>query len=591
MKIYNKILTSFLVSALGLAAVSCNDNDITYDVADMPENLVYFPSGGNTYFTLKSGETSVSIPVYRTSKSGSLSVNVAVKALDEYEGDSPYTFSTTVDFADGQNIGYISVTYDPDLVEFDDEQQFELTLLSNTINVGPSTEIVTLVYPSPWTSLGVGTYIDEFDWVNENGAVTTVEFFQNDLDPSLFRVTNPYEWDLETDRPEYFQFRLLQPGETYLDQVIPDDLGETIVAYSDFPIEYYADYETDLYLVFPGRFGADSFPVETWVYNYVVDWQDNGLPGEIHLSPYYYMFGVGGWNETANEEITILFPGYNKADLSVAVTYNGMLHKADESMEVVAYVELGADVTDAKVAVVPGGSISQDILDGIEDGSIESQVISETSQVNLAFDVANPTGKYSIVAISYYDGEARDYDYATFSYTAGTPETWTLVSEGLYTYLEFWQENLGLEPEVLELYESDSTPGKFKITHWMNDQDFLFTVDEDGTIYVEEEQNTGVSAGGDEVWVDDGTLWGLDPGYLEDGVYNFSVVYYNSVSFDYYDYGVETFEPSTAGVAVSYKTRATSVSFQKGKSVKLNKKAKASPTMRKKPLSFHLIKE
>ena len=595
---FNKYFSLAVMAMMGAGFVtSCDDSKDYYGYEVYPGAAggdVYFPGNSQTQFSLDSDGGSFTVNLVRSDDSETQTVPVNVESLSSTNVSSLFTFPTSVTFNQGSKTAAYTITYVSFTeagVDYDTYQSYLLSISSEY--QGPfasgSNELeINAVFPSPWTLLGTGTFTDEFDWVNSNGATTTVQFYQNDIDPKLFRVSNPYEWITESDYEEYFQFYLLEAGDSYGSTVIPEGLP-TIVAYDDFAIEYYDDYSTDMYLVFPGRFTNFADP-STWVYNYVVDWQDNGLPGEIHLSPYYYFFGVGGYNETTAEDITIVFPGYESLDTSVAVTYNGMLHKTDESLEAVAYVELGADVTEAKVALVAGSSVNSDVIAAIEDGSVESQSISASGQVNIPFDADNEEGKYSIVAISYYNKESRGYDYATFTYTPATAETWSLVGTGLYTYLSFWEENLGLEPEVLELYESDATPGKFKITHWMNDQDFKFTVDADGTIVVAEEQSTGVTSGGVEIWVDDLTLWGLDqPGYLEDGVYNFSVIYYNSVSGGYYAYGYETFEPSTAGTS-SYNTRSGRASLVKGRTMLLNKKANLTSRLHKNVMSFDAIR-
>ena len=589
MKIFNRhIFTAAILATSFGMLTSCSDKD-DYMPGGMVDGVqAYFPSTESTSYQLSANVNTFTIAVYRVNDSETVSVPVTVTASSTNTATDAFTFPGSVSFNAGEKKANILVEYNLDEISYDQSQSFTVKLDDTaTTPYGASEVTISVVYLSPWTLLGTGKYTDTWDWVNDDGETTTVQFYQNGNDPNLFRITNPYEWYISVERPEYFEFRLLQPGDVFYNQTVPD-LGITMVGYNDFPIEWNSNYDDDIYLVFPGRFTSLADPIN-WVFNYVTDWQDNGLPGEIHISPYYYMFNNGGWNYTTSEPISMIFPGFNPVDVSVAVTYNGMLHKADETLEAVAYVELGADVSEAKVAVVAGSFPSTEQLNGIEDGSIESVTISATSQVNLAFDEANPEGKYSVVAISYYEGESRSYDYATFTYTPATAETWSLVGTGLYTYLEFWEENLGLEPEVLELYESDATPGKFKITHWMNDQEFKFTVNADGTIYVAEEQPTGVTAGGAEIWVDDLTLWGEDqPGYLEDGVYHFSVIYYNSVSGGYYDYGYETFEPSTAGTA-SYTTRGSRLNSLKGRTTKLNIKTSFNSYLNKKGMKIETL--
>lgn len=551
------------------ALISCSDKD-DYTPGELENGTrVYFAATEQTQYTLTEDASSFSVNVYRVDDSESETVNLTITPSSENSASGVFSYPSSVTFDKGSKTASIVFSYDlSKLVDdegaylYDDAQDFLIKIdESSSTAYGQSELEITAVYPSPWTLLGEGTYSDAFDWVNEDGETAKVEFYQNDLDPNMFRITNPYEWDVQAEQQAYFQFYLLPPGSSYGDIEIPEDFNTTIVAYNDFAIEYYADYGGDLYLVFPGRFTSLDNPSD-WAYNYVVDWQDNGLPGEIRLSPYYFIFEAeGGWNQTTEEPITIVFPGYTQLDTSVEVTYSGMLTKSDNSLEAVAYVEFGADVTEAKVALV-AGNVSSDILDGIEDGSIESQTISASSQVNIPFDADNEEGKYTIVAVAYYQGEARDYGTASFKYTPATAETWAYVATGTYTFLnEMWGEDEDdVVTDVLDLYESEATPGKFKIADWMGaDYPLVFTVADDGSISFQE-QETGL--------VEDGygmiNVMGINeyfeetdyPSYLKDGVYNFAIVYF--VDAGYFAYGYETFVPAgdeaVPAMALSAKT-------------------------------------
>lgn len=574
-----------LAILLSGAMLSCSDKD-DYSPGE-PETgaQVYFPGNAQTQYTLTDDATTFSVPIYRADDSETITVALDITPAEDNTLNDAITYPSSVTFNAGEKTAYIVFTYnleemmdDEGNYIYDEGQNFLIEIEeSQTTKYGANYLDITAIYPSPWTSLGKGKYIDEYDWVNEDGDTTEVEFFQNDLDKNLFRVTNPYEWDTESDRAEYFEFYLLPPGSSYGEIEIPEDFGTTIVAYSDFAIEYIADYESDLYLVFPGRFQDYSDPSD-WVYNYVVDFQENGLPGEIHLSPFYYMFGVGGWDRTTAEEVQMIFPGYEKLDTTVEVTYNGMLSKTDNSLEAVAYVELGADVTEAKVALV-AGNLTSDQLAGIQDGSIESQTITATGTVNLPFDSDNEEGKYTIVAVAYYEDQMRNYATDSFTYTPATSETWAYVTTGTYTFLsEVWgEDDDDVVEDVLDLYESEATPGKFKIEGWMGDEyPLIFKVADDGSISFNE-QETGVETqyGMIYAWDMNNYFEETDyPSYLEDGIYNFAMVYY--VNDGYFGYGYETFVPSTEQAAPAKALAAKTYNVKKtvSKAAKMLKKAK-----------------
>lgn len=569
-----KYKLNFLLAAVFAGVgfmTSCNNEPLTYESGNGGSGSgIFFAENTDTQVTLDADGGSFTVYVNRGVKGEELTVPVTVDFPENTKVDLSSTFSypSSVTFkADETSVPFVIeyVPFDESEMDYDTYESLLLSIPSeyhSSYGTGLTDVEISCVYPSPWRSLGKGTFTDEGWWISDDDDTIEVEFFQNELDENLFRVTNPYV--AFTGENTYFQFRVLQKDEVYMDQVVPET---GLVAYPDFKIDYYPDEDADVYLVFPGRFPNFADP-SNWVYNYVVDFQDNGLPGEIKISPYYYMFGVGGWNYTTLEPITMLFPGYEALDTEVAVVYNGMLNKPDNSMEAVAYVDLGKDVTKAKVALVPG-SYPTDAITGIQDGSIESQTITSSSQVNITFDPNNAEGNYSIVAVSYYGDEARGYDFTTFKYVPANSATWSLVATGEYTYLDFWANNLGLEPEVLELYQSDADPGKFKIEHWFNDVDFAFTVDASGNIMVAE-QETGFVNGGAMIFVDDlvdytgGDKYGTS--YLKDGVYNFAVIYFDSEGV--FTYGNETFVPAAAGSKAKKVNKTKALKNKKGHNLK-----------------------
>lgn len=544
----NTLLAAAFVSAGFLTA--CNNEPLTYENGSgATGNDVYFSSAAKTQFQLDGEGGEFTVTINRGPEGQALTVPISVAYVDDSgETEAPenvFSFPSTVTFAEGSQTADFTVSYvsfEESGLDYDEYVGYLLTIAPEFQSLyGDSTLEINMTYPSPWTSLGKATYIDDAWWISEDATTIQVELQQNDLDKNLFRVANPYiAW---TGEDTWFQFRLLQEGEVYLGQTVPT---KGLVAYPDFKIDYDAEYDDDVYLLFPGRYPNTADP-SNWVYNYVAEYQDNGLPGQIFISPWYYMFNTGGYNYTKDKPIQIIFPGFSPIDYSLSVTYNGVLTKPDGSYGALSAVDLGKDLAEAKVALVAGDDVAAAVA-GIEDGSIKSQSLSSSSELTLAFDPSDGAGQYSIVAIGYADGEAVAYDYATFKFSTSAPETWSLVSAGTYTYLSFWEENLGIEPEVLELYQNDSDPTHFKIEHWFNDVNFEFTMDASGNIMVAD-QPTGLVNGGDGmIYVTDlvdytGTTEN-GQSFLEDGEYNFAVIYY--VSKGYFDYGYETFVPSTA---------------------------------------------
>lgn len=605
MKIFNKYtFSAAMVGLISLSLTSCSDKDdySPGSPADGPQ--VYFPAGMQSQYQLSQDGSSFNITIYRVDDSSDATIPVTVVPSQVNVLSDAFTFPSSVSFEAGETTATYTVQYDID--DFKDEdgefitdyydsyQQFNLELDdASTTPYGVSSIEISAYLPGPWTSLGMGTYTDNYNGCNDSEdddemLTSNVEFQISDLDPYLFRVNNPYTW-IPEDANEYFQFRLLPPGSSFEESwgtyEIPEDLGRTIVYYPTFRIDDWGGYGL-MYIYFPWNFkGYDT--ADFWKYNYVVDWQApktvNGttmtLPGEIHLSPMYLTtesYGKLGWED---QDIVIIFPGYTKLNTNVEVTYNGLLHKPDETLEAEAYITLGKNVTEAKVALVPGSSPTSEQISQIQDGTIESISIKTSGQVNIPFDTENAAGKYSIVALSYYNDEYRQYDYATFQYSPATGETWSYVTTGIYTYLDGMFDEEGVDvQEILDLYESDSNPGSFKLENWMDeDYPLLFTVDSDGNITVPE-QETGIVTSAGMVYIEDMNLYtGTNnwPSYLEDGVYNFCIIYY--VSGGYYGYGYEYFEPMTVGASTKAATRASVSNADKFLQIKGNLKAKRAP--------------
>ena len=464
MKLYNKYMTILSAVALTAGLSACSDKD-DYVWAEKPAgSQVYFSSSTATSYQISKSGSSVEMTILRTSTEGA--VTVPINVTDETEGldDGAFYLPNSISFVSGENKAAYVIEYNPDLLEYDVAYSFLLEIDEKSISdYGTSSIEITLQIPSPWTSLGTGTYIDAFWGVSDTSDQVSVTVQRNDLDENMYRISNPYKGYNGED--SYFQFRVLQKGETFFGQVVEYD---DLVGFSeDFFVQYYDYYEDDLYLVFPARFTSLADP-SNWVYNYVVAYQENGLPGEIHLSPYYYMFNVGGWNQTSAEPITIVFPGYILKDYSAEVYYKGLFTNPDNSLEVVANVSLGSDATSAKVAIVEGSDVDSAAA-GIEDGSIESVVVTSSGDVNIPFDSSNPTGKYTIVVVVYDGDEAQEVESATFNYTntGYDPNAgWESLGYVKYTdgYICAWWGVEALTYSV-EIQESSETPGYYRLVN------------------------------------------------------------------------------------------------------------------------------
>ena len=165
---------------------------------------------------------------------------------------------------------------------------------------------------SGYKYLGQGTFTDNFF-----GGTANVEIWQSSSNSSFYRVVNPYDGITNASGATYngadcLDLIVMQPGAT---------LGDITITKSDlvlfdgiFTGEHNTTYDGDIWIYHPFMFSSLS-EESSWTYNKVLSYQDSGIPSQIQLAPYYYMEGVGGWNNTQkNGVVTITFPGTELPD-------------------------------------------------------------------------------------------------------------------------------------------------------------------------------------------------------------------------------------------------------------------------------------
>lgn len=469
----NKYMSWALVPAFALALASCNDKNINEDYVPQPLTgaVAYFPADQSTTFEITSDEHTVLVPVYRAETTGIMTVEVYVTSLNEIE-NYKYQFEDAVTFADGEKIGYLHISYDPSEIEYDDFQQYELQIDDKYVTpYGLNTEVITLVYPAPWNFLGTGTYIDEM-FGDETGPYTVETlFWQHALDPTRFRMFNPYY--PANDEISYMEFQILQKGSTVNGTEVTVD---NLVYFSYMPVMYLESFQGIVYVVWPGD--LSGFEDESnWTHSYVAAYQEEDedgqqLPGEIYLAPIYIALDSGYWaGDTSTEEnVRIIFPDFKPINNSISVDYTGLL-TTSHGTDVVASIYIGSDLTEVKIGIGSGANISN-IAQGIEDGSISSIIVSGggySTYVTLPFDPTNEMGRYSIVAVGYIDDEVSSTGSTTFTYAGGSSDPnagWTTL--GYVDYTEAFICALyttGTFTYSLEIQQKDSKPGYYRLVN------------------------------------------------------------------------------------------------------------------------------
>lgn len=545
-KIVN-IFNILFVLAVAVAFHACGD-DAEYTPAEALSNAqVYFPSTNSATINVSKTQTSFDVTIMRIKTDEAQTVNIVGTG-----GEGLFTIPSTVSFAQGESNALITIGYDPEKIEYDTYSTITLKVSDETITTpyGMSEYSFQVGIPAPWTSLGECTFYDNFLFVNSYKA----ELQQNDLNPNLFRLVDPYSEGLEKegfttngDQSEYVEFTLLKPGDKINDVTIT---MEDLVYFPAYCTGFYNTsngYNTNVDAHHPSDF-TDFQDESYWTFSKVVSYQENGLPAVVQLAPYYYMNGLGGWDNTVyNEVVKIVFPGVADVDYSLSVAYAGKYTSAkDEDAGVIAQLtEVGEDLESIRLAVVAGTDVNK-AVEGIRNGAIESVEVGPDAETAMVPFASKPeTGVYTLVAVGYAGNAAQAAASAEFNYTNAPAETWTAISTGDYVYtLFFGTEDEPYYDKGLVLYQSDEDPTRYKIEHWGNDVDFIFTYDEaTGQVMVEDQEVGYVHAQYGTVFVDDlvdytgGDKYGYS--YFKDGVFHFAVVYY--VNDGEFGFGEETF--------------------------------------------------
>ena len=408
-------ILSVLCMVFGLTA--CTD-EVKYEAAEVPTNAqVYFLNDLPLRLDLNQdlSVTSFDVEVRRVDKSNALTVNITTVN----ENPDIFTVPSSVSFTAGSDAANFTVSYNPEELGFNNYLPLIISLQESlTSPYGKSVWDFKAGIPEPWESLGIGKYNDY--WIMEERTLFDVEIQQNMIDRTRYRLVDPYtEWleesgeDTQGNQSPYVEFRILPVGSVFKDVTIT---MEGLVVYDDFNTGvYHTGYEEDILCMHPARFVANTTE-SSWSHNIVLQFSGDGKPEVVQIAPYYYMMGVGGWNQSANDGmITIIFPGveFVNYDFSAEITYIGRLTDKNGDDFAVAEVSLGEDVAYAKVALVSGG-MSQAVLTGTLDGSIESDTIKTDGRVQIP---CSETGTYTFIVITYdANDEPQEYEYDTFDF-------------------------------------------------------------------------------------------------------------------------------------------------------------------------------
>ncbi len=472
MKKFNHILLA-AICATSLAFVACEDEAEYTPAGAATATGVYFSTESPSTINLSKEATSFDVEVFRGDDSADAAVELIVN-IDE-ENAAKLTIPTVANFAKGSKVTNVTIGYDPNTLDYEEWIDVQLVVKDEAAR-SPYAEYsyaFTAGIPAPYTKVvaengdETATYREDLlttFWGLEN-LVYELEIRENDITPGIYRLMNPYgeayeynvEGDYDDSRDYYLEIDATDPTAVVLNfSMLGCDWG-----YGEFGAWSLAGY-------YMTRQGATKEQVKEAGYTGTL------VDGIITFPAKTLLFGMENYNNfglyTSNPSglFAIALPGYEITDYTADVKYLGKFTDTDDAVFAVGSVTLGEDVEAARVALVAGDDINAAAA-GIIDGSIASTEISESSSdIRFAIEEA---GTYSIVAVTYAEGEAKEIGSATFYYTT-TASAWNKLGTGLYTddiLVSAFRDSAGnpLSPVTyeVEIEESSEQPGLYRLVY------------------------------------------------------------------------------------------------------------------------------
>ena len=505
----NKLFFGLLGAAMLFTACSENDDD-DYKWASVSGDQVYFSSQLGTSIDLEDNGSSFTIPLKRINTASSATVQLETVIDSTANANGIFTVPTSVSFDSGSDVANIVISYDRSKLEYDDYYPFTLKIaesdMANATPYGLTSYSFQAGVPAPLKLLGRGTFADNF-WFEETSEVL---IFQNTLNANEFRIMDPFGpmySNLDENKSPYATIRVLQPGDVVGDVTITQS---GLVYFDDMCTGYYnSSYSADVYLLHPSRF-TSLRDESNYLKSKVIGWQENGLPGQIQLAPYYYMFGVGGWNNISEDGVVVItFPGYVPLDLSASLMYLGIFTNPSQEVFAMGSVELGEDVKDARAVIVSQDADAEAVAAAIAAGELEAtQVESGTIYVPMPEDLS---GKLQLVIVVINEGEVKTIRTAGFEYYGGGVSPWQSLGIGLYTE-DFISSVFGADPITyeVEIEENTNQPGLYRM---LNPYGEAFPYNEEGDWDATTDYNIEVNAEDPEGVYIDLQPTGVDWGY------------------------------------------------------------------------------
>ena len=423
MKMMNKFLMAALLAGGALLA-GCTSSDDWNAGPEAEGAQVYFSSENVTTYSIAVDDSSVEIEIMRAETAGELDVPVALTAADEAYANL-FTGAGSVIFADGADKAVYTIAFDREALEDGSTYALKLEIDDPTLvtTYGYSALTLTLKVPEPFVLLGTGLFREDiissvFDLPHFE---YECEIYENLKKPGLLYLKNVYtnlyypllledDYDPETDADDYDTFFVIDVS----------DPKNVVIPEQGLGISLNSAY---------GEIWTRSNEAGT-LENNIITFPQEGLYVAMTL------YNDGKWTFYGNADgmFRLALPGAVLTDYSVEIAYAGRFTDASDNNFAEAEVQGGEDVEYIEVAL-GAGSDPDAVLAAVEAGEIETvRVEGNSGSARLPI---TEDGTYTLIAISYGEGEAQEVSFVTFKFYAGTaPELSPLEKD--YTADDFY---------------------------------------------------------------------------------------------------------------------------------------------------------
>lgn len=588
-----------LFSALALVLGSCTE-EFEYTGATIEGEQVYFSNALSSTVNLDPNASEVKIPVNRIQRTGELTVNFNVTTSENCAVSVP----SSVTFADGDSVAYLTVTYDPQTIQMGhfDDVTVAIADANYTTPYGSSSYTFSIGL-SEWNTIGTGLYRDAI-YANYYGAeqlTYNVEIQENILKPGYYRIVTPYGPGTSfynayvAEGP--FAWANKENTSVVINATDPNFVyvtGEFYPGTSDAGMGGYGVMHVfsivdeaikqgnsleDIKASEPGLFGTlkdgmITLPTQSIYVNF-----------DDSFTPLGYL-DTTGW--------AIALPGSEFTDYSSSFTYKGRFTDVAGNNYAQGTITLGEDVANAKYVLAADGDDINSIIEYIADGSLEANGITESGDVSIQIAEG---GKYTMVIVTFdAEGNMRSSSATTFTFSTGGGSgtaNWQPVTSGTYDQNYFpnfiTDENnqpvgnpFGDGTYSTTLYVDGNDQTHYKLEPWLTQEGSLeFTLDDRGVISFDV-IDTGVDSQtgyGNVLVVNANDMFADNPNYpfsfyAEEGIFAFGMMYYVNMNGKQGWMGgaTETFTPSQSGAPSMIKMPAAKKGVKSYKAVKGVKK-------------------